>query len=87
LLKVAKKEDLVILKLDIDTPRVETALIQDIISTNSISELIDVLFFEDHINTEEMKPIFGPRLTQTLRSSLESFIAMRQKGIRAHPWV
>eukprot|EP00026_Physarum_polycephalum_P011175 Phypoly_transcript_11378.p1 GENE.Phypoly_transcript_11378~~Phypoly_transcript_11378.p1 ORF type:complete len:337 (+),score=33.31 Phypoly_transcript_11378:66-1076(+) len=87
MLRVATKDDLVIVKLDIDTPALEVALINQIITNRSISSIIDVLYYEDHTDIAEMRKYFGKNLLNKLDDSMQLFTKMRHLGIRAHPWV
>ena len=82
---IAKINDYVIIKLDIDNSMLETELIKQILNDKSISSLIDELFFEMHITVNEMKPYWGTPPGQ-LKDSYKIFIQLRQLGIRMHSW-
>eukprot|EP00026_Physarum_polycephalum_P011717 Phypoly_transcript_11958.p1 GENE.Phypoly_transcript_11958~~Phypoly_transcript_11958.p1 ORF type:complete len:342 (+),score=28.47 Phypoly_transcript_11958:143-1168(+) len=85
--QVVTKDDMVIVKLDIDSPGLEASLITQLIENKPIHELIDVLYYEDHFDTVEMRSSFGLGLTRKLSDAMGFFVKMRQRGIRAHPWV
>jgi len=85
--KVARPNDLVIFKLDIDTPVVEAALTDQILSDPEISSLIDVFFYEFHVSVPEMASYWGGGLKFTQVDSVNVFTKLRQLGIRAHSWV
>ena len=92
--KIAKPGDFVVLKLDIDTPEVEMAILRDLLSDPSLLELVDEFFFEYHV-------LFGPmtmdwfgssdprhtHTTDTLADSYNVFRTLREKRVRAHSWV
>lgn len=92
--QVARKEDYVSLKLDIDTPSLEIPLILEIISNPSYSSLIDELFFELHFRCEylmycgwtENIPTRLEGLVLDRYNTLVLFQQLRQLGIRAHFW-
>jgi hypothetical protein len=82
---IAKVNDYVIIKLDIDTPTLENALIQQILNDTSISSLIDEMFFEMHITVNEMRSYWGSPPGQ-LKDTYILFNKLRQLGIRMHSW-
>ena len=84
----AKKEDVVIFKIDFDSPLIEMGLIEQILKYPQISELIDEFYFEYHVNYEGMRHKWSTdKLNVYLSSSLKLFTALRERGIRAHSWV
>ncbi len=83
---VARPEDFVVFKLDIDTPAVEKPIILDILGDPRYSCLIDELFFEHHAAIPEMWPYWEDRVEGTLRESQALFQALRRVGILAHSW-
>jgi hypothetical protein len=56
---VAKPEDFVVFKLDIDSPQIEKRLIADILRNPRVSCLIDELFFEHHAKTASIDRLHG----------------------------
>ena len=72
---------MVLLKLDIDSTRIEEAIIDQILAASD-NYLIDELYFEHHVHT----PPHVPEST-TLRDTYRIFSALRHKGVLAHAWV
>ena len=82
---IAKVDDYVIIKLDIDTPTLENELINQVLNDISISSLIDEMFFEMHVTVNEMLPFWG-RAGGELKDSYILFRKLREAGIRMHSW-
>jgi hypothetical protein len=82
---VARSYDHVVVKLDIDTPVLENALINQILNDSSIHSLIDEFFFEHHVTVNEMLPYWG-RPPRQLKDSYVLFRKLRELGIRMHSW-
>jgi len=88
ILSVAKPEDFVVLKLDIDNLPVETAIIQEILKDDVLASLIDELFFEHHVDVAPMHQYWGvPEMPAKLADTYDIFSTLRNKGILAHSWV
>jgi len=92
MLALCRELDLVVFKLDIDTPGVEEALVYSLLNrtsaeTNQVLRLIDDMYFEHHVNVREMHPYWGAEMHATLSASYELFSALRHHGVRAHSWV
>jgi hypothetical protein len=89
--QVARPEDFVIIKIDIDNSKVELPFINQILTDKSISSLIDELYFEHHFNMEPMVHngwwTSGTESGQTMVDSAKLFLGLRNLGIRAHVWV
>ena len=82
---IAKPNDYVIVKLDIDTPALENSLIRQILNDSALHTLIDEMFFEMHVSVEEMQVYWGPT-PGTLKDSYVLFTELRRLGIRMHSW-
>jgi hypothetical protein len=82
---IAKVEDYVIIKLDIDTPTLENELINQVLKNSSISSLIDEMFFEMHITVNEMRGYWGNPPGE-LKDTYIVFRKLRELGIRMHSW-
>lgn len=82
---IASVTDYVVIKLDIDTPPLENALMQQIVNDSSISSLIDEMFFEMHVTVNEMIPYWGAQ-PGNLKDSYVLFTKLRHLGIRMHSW-
>ena len=91
---VAKPEDFVSFKLDIDNPSVEIPAAMDILNDPTVTELIDEFFFELHYRCDIMMYCgWGNRIPEELYGLkldrprvLEFFQDLRKEGIRAHIW-
>ena len=90
---MTKPEDYVVFKLDIDTPDVEVALVEQILNDTQIQSLIDEFYFEHHVTGSPMQwHGWGDLRGSTSKwSSIDDsytiFSLLREKGIRAHSWV
>ena len=86
-------EDYVVFKLDIDTPAVEVALVQQLMKDEELLELIDEFYFEHHVSGSPMQWHGWGDLTKSktalghIQNSYDIFTFFRQRGIRAHSWV
>ena len=88
LLENYEEDDLVIVKLDVDTPHLETALANQLLNEPRLAKLIDHFYFEHHVNQAELIPNWGKSgLSATVADSMNLFSQMRQNGIPAHYWV
>lgn len=78
---LAKPSDYVVLKLDIDKPPLENALIVQLFDEKNFArDLVDELFFEKHISTIQRSN------ENRLKDTYELFTKLRQIGIRMHGW-
>uniref|UniRef100_A0A6U0BPL9 Uncharacterized protein n=1 Tax=Ostreococcus sp. 'lucimarinus' TaxID=242159 RepID=A0A6U0BPL9_9CHLO len=90
---LTKVEDYVVFKLDIDTPAVEVALIQQLMDDAELLERIDEFYFEHHVTGSPMqwhgwgdlRNSYSP--LSTINDSYLVFSFLREKGVRAHAWV
>jgi hypothetical protein len=83
-----REDDFVIIKLDIDTPSVELALVQQLLQDDSLNRLVDSFYFEQHVYLGELAHYWRKRgMACSVQDSLELFAAMRKRGIPAHSWV
>ena len=86
----AKPSDYVVLKLDIDTPKLEHELLQMIAGTPSLADVVDELFFEYHVQyfdgkvKEQANPIYS---NETVPEAIAFMQQLRRLGIRSHLWV
>ncbi|CAD7943134.1 unnamed protein product [Amoebophrya sp. A120] len=82
--------DYVLLKLDIDTPAVEQAIIQKLLSVPGNFYGITELAWEHHVQNPLMQPSGwgdGVDHTKDIADSLRQFQQLRHRGIRAHSWI
>ena len=88
LLSTVTPEDYVVVKLDIDTPVVESAILDRI---EAHADLIDELFFEWHFWFDGMNFGWGTldhlRTTTNVSTVVRRMQRLRRAGIRAHFWV
>ena len=83
------------MKIDIDYPAIEQALIEQILHSPELCTRIDELYYEDHVllhpymHGEGPWRRFnnGPLPTRNLTQSYAQFVRLRELGIRAHSWV
>jgi len=85
---IARPEDYVIFKLDIDNNPIEEAIVESILADPGTLELIDDFFWEHHVNQIDMNPIW--EITSGFNNSIKDSIVylrkLREKGVRAHSW-
>jgi hypothetical protein len=87
LLSVAKPDDYVIVKLDIDSLHVERALVFQLVHNATFNAIVDELYYENHVNTAAMQMHWGMTDDPVrLKHSYALFRALRDVGIRAHSW-
>eukprot|EP00981_Chlorochromonas_danica_P004243 scaffold857_cov152-Ochromonas_danica.AAC.26 len=94
--QIARKEDFVSFKLDIDTASVEVPIALRILREKGLLDLIDEYFFELHFNCEFLAHDGGawgappPPEIDGLRmdrlGALTYFQELRKNGLRAHIW-
>lgn len=82
-----KDEDLVVVKLDIDTSSVELPLAHQLLQDNHLGEMVDQFYFEHHVVEKLMTTWWGQSSDGTVEDSLKLFTDLRRKGIAAHSWV
>ena len=80
-------DDIVIVKLDIDTAAVEIPLVLQLLEHPSLHERIAHLYFEHHVALEDIAPWWKRSAVGTVMESMHLFASLRRKGIAAHFWV
>lgn len=88
---VAKVEDHVTVKLDIDAINLEQQFFVELKESAELQALVDEMTFEDHVNSAVMQMHWGFHLTEsgtkkTLSGTYNDYLFLRQKGIRMHSW-
>ena len=79
--------DYVAVKLDIDAPEIEQALIEQLQNNPKIRLLVDEVFFEHHVNVKAMWQYWGTdKSPVTIKDSMRIFSDLRSKGVRMHSW-
>ena len=56
----ATPQDFVVVKLDIDTPDVETELVQQLLEDVKLHALVGVFYFEHHVRIHNFEWLWGP---------------------------
>jgi len=86
-----RPDDFIVVKLDIDTPSVEMPLFQQLLASPELQELVDVFYFEHHVEMDEMQTFWGAhgsgKTKGSLTESLEMFQKLRKAGVAAHYWI
>jgi hypothetical protein len=80
-------DDLIIVKLDIDTSSIEVPLAKQLLNDTHLHSLVDHFYFEHHVHLKELSPYWGRAVQGTVHESLQLFHQLREKGIAAHYWV
>ena len=91
----ARVEDYVVVKLDIDTPWLEKAILEQLLERPRLARLVDELFFEFHFLVDDRPACPGESTCwrhkglapDTVHEALSFMQRLRQHGIRAHFWV
>lgn len=87
-LKAKRNVDYTVLKIDIDNPSLERQLVDQLLSDQSLTDLVDEFFFEHHTFTQPMHLSWRTTMgDDSLWDSYRIFAALRNKGVRAHSWV
>ena len=88
ILKYFNHDDLVVVKLDIDTPEIEVPLAYQILNDESLHGIIDHFYFEHHVSLLELRANWhaGSR-KETLQDTFTLMNGIRRKGVAAHFWV
>lgn len=81
------KDDFIVLKLDIDTPSIETPLVNQLLHDERFTGLVDQFYFEHHVYLKELSRPWGGTRNGSVSDTLNLFQALRKKGIGAHSWV
>ena len=87
ILSIAKPEDFVVLKLDIDNSAVETRLLEQILENSQLQSLIDEFYFEHHVDVAPMHKYWGAVQGPKLQDTYRILGQLRARGMYAHAWV
>jgi len=79
------EDDLIIVKLDIDSSGIERTLANQLLGDERLLMLIDHFYFEHHVNQAELAPYWG-HMQETVEESLTLFQELRKKGVASHYW-
>jgi len=83
--KIAREEDFVMLKLDIDQPK-EITIVLELLENPNAMAVVDEFFFEHHSKTPLMRRYWGWNVACTLMETYNIFLKLRHTGVRAHGW-
>ena len=89
ILEKFSEDDLIVIKLDIDTSSIETPLAKQLLDggpNGTYHLLVDQFYFEHHVHLGELAGAWGYSMNGTVKESLELFYSLREKGIPAHFW-
>ena len=81
------EDDLIVVKLDIDTAEIEVPLAKDLLEDDSINKLIDHFYFEHHVQMDEMYKYWRRVSKGTLKDTFDLMSGLRKKGVAAHFWI
>jgi len=94
--QVSRKEDYVILKIDIEVVNIEEAVVEALLRDPVALELVDDLYWEHHVNIKSMKKwwdlrpekekSFADDEGQGVKRTMKYLRSLRSYGIRAHAW-
>jgi len=82
-----EEDDLIIVKLDIDTSQIEVPLAKQLLEDDTINKLVDHFYFEHHVQLYEMKHAWDKSWVGSVQESFELMNGLRNKGVAAHFWV
>lgn len=80
------KDDLLVMKLDVDSSALETAIPDRIMKDPQFAALFDEFMFEHHVSIPVMSRVWKARSDRTIVDSYNLFGELRRKGIRSHSW-
>lgn len=80
-------DDLVIVKLDIDTSSIEVPLAKQLLNDKSLHKIVDHFFFEQHVPMNEISEWWGEDVDGSVKSSFDLFRGLRDAGVMSHFWV
>ena len=83
--QIAVPADFVAVKLDIDAPDLELALVKQLLDDPQLQALVDEFFFEHHVKIADFDH-WGDEAKGTLSDTYAIFAALREKGVHAHSW-
>lgn len=83
---VASPEDYVVIKLDVDSPRIENALVDQLLADPQLLSLVDEMTYEHHTMIPEMMPHWKTASPLTLANTYHMFLQLRSAGVRMHSW-
>lgn len=79
-------DDFVVVKLDIDTPLVEAALVEQLRGDPTLLQLVDEFYFEHHVHQKELSGPWTGTMEGSVGASLELMSELRKNGVSVHYW-
>lgn len=86
LLQSFDEEDLIVVKLDVDSSTDEMQLARLILNDPVLRNRIDHFYFEHHVHMRELEPHWKRSMRGTIQESLQLFADLRRAGVAAHYW-
>ena len=80
------EDDFIMVKLDIDTPWLETYLSNQLRNA-TVGKLIDHFYFEKHVHLDELAAFWAETMEGSVKDAMLFFKELRQLGIASHFWV
>mmetsp|Transcript_23228 Transcript_23228/g.39714 ORF Transcript_23228/g.39714 Transcript_23228/m.39714 type:complete len:384 (-) Transcript_23228:363-1514(-) len=87
IVKSFTEDDLIVVKMDIDTSSIEVPLMRELIEDDVLVKLVDQFYFEHHVHMGDLARSWLRTMDGTLKESLEMFGKLRERGVAAHSWV
>jgi hypothetical protein len=84
-----RPDDVVTIKVDFDSPGLESEIIHTILSVPELYQTIDELYYEYHVPMAYVYKAWSTHADESANvlRSIDLFQALRRRGIRAHSWV
>lgn len=77
----------VVVKLDIDTPKIENRLMDLLLQDEALWSVVDEAFYEHHTNIPEMEQWWRRGgMSGELKDTYRIFSELRRRGVRMHGW-
>ena len=89
LMRIARPSDLVVVKLDIDTPVLEASLVEQLMSDANVSSRVDVFFWEEHWSAATTASNIGCKTPQDVCIVKGAFHNVPQLSVQErakYPW-
>jgi hypothetical protein len=80
------EDDFIMVKLDIDTPKLETILSHQLLN-ETVGRLVDQFYFEKHVHLSELSEFWAETMEGSVKDAMMFFYDLRRAGIPAHFWV
>ena len=86
-LAAAKPDDFVAVKVDIDTPAAELAIVQALAEDPQLASLVDELYFEYHFYFDGLDFGWRDHVSGDVDTAIGLMHRLRALGVRAHFWI